>query len=109
MVKAVPSRPTRVIPAARIACAVGSAMCSSGIATAACTCEASLCIVLVQISSRSAPAPSSLRGIGQPFGQLVPLACVLQRLDLGKIERPQQAARRSGGPRAPRAPALSRR
>ena len=61
MVKAVPSRPTRDRPAARMRSAVGSAMCSKGRPIAACTSSAMRCMVLVQITTISAPPRSSRR------------------------------------------------
>lgn len=59
MVKAVPSRPTVFSPAVCTASAVASARCSSGIVIAASMSAATLCIVLVQSSRKSAPAASS--------------------------------------------------
>ena len=73
------------------ATAVASAMWMSGIDTAACTASASLCMVLVQISSPSAPRSFQLaRRIGQQHAGALPVAGVLPFGDLGEVERPQQ-------------------
>ena len=59
MVKRVPSRPTRDRPARRMAAAVGSAMWSSGMFVAASMAGATLCMVLVHSTMKSAPARAS--------------------------------------------------
>jgi len=61
MVKRVASSPTLHSPVRRISAAVASAMCSSGILTAASIAGATLCIVFVHSTRKSAPAASSDR------------------------------------------------
>jgi len=78
MVKRVPSNPTVRRPAARMASAVGSAMCSSGMPTAASMASATLCIVFVQTTTKSAPAASSERAApasSSPAASQSPACC----------------------------------
>src|SRR4051794_39292941 len=78
IVNAVPSRPTRCTPAARTASAVTSPMCSSGTPRTAVSAPATLCIVLVHSSTRSAPArsrTSASAASSSPAGAHSPAAC----------------------------------
>ncbi len=90
MVNAVPSSPTVPSPARVTTSAVTSARCSSGIPTARCTWSATLCIVFVHSSSRSAPSRlESLRRLSKQLASFVPLPCDLQALDIGEVDRHQ--------------------
>jgi len=78
IVKRVPSRPTRVMPAAASASAVPSAMCSSGSGVAPVIASATLCMVLVHNTMKSAPPSCSERAataMASPAASQWPACC----------------------------------
>ena len=89
-------QPNQVLRSAALtASAVASARWTSGLLVAASTWSATLCIVLVQSKSMSAPA--ALHGCGragQEFAGLLPLPAGLEHLNLGKVNGHQHALRR---------------
>ena len=78
---------------AATAAAVVSAMCTNGIVDrVSMIASATLCIVFVHSTSSSAPAASSAGASrGEPLAGLVPAPVALQLLDLGEVDRAQQA------------------
>ena len=95
MVNLVPSSATRESPAPRTAAAVTSAMWISGTPVAASIASATLCIVLVQSTTHSAPAASSGGGLGgEQAAGVLPVPRGLHGLDLGEVDGGHQHAGR---------------